>query len=130
MLSRLDRRIRAMKGWIYWSLVGMLAAAIIGALVVITSRVLVGPMGVEVPSLATARTGAPSSGLDSAAACQCQLARWRGSGEPVNWYSSICGPPAAAALFSPVRSRADLLSTIHQALEPAHASVWIPQCRE
>ena len=42
MLSRLDRRIRAMKSWLYWSLAGMLAAVIIGALVVITSRVLVG----------------------------------------------------------------------------------------
>ena len=45
MLSRLDRRIRTMKGWLYWSLVGMLAAVIIGALVVITSRVSVGPTG-------------------------------------------------------------------------------------
>ena len=26
--------------------------------------------------------------------------------------------------------QADLLSTIHRALEPAHASVWIPQYRE
>ena len=42
MLSRLDRRIRAMKGWLYWSLVGMLAAVIIGTLVVITGRVLRG----------------------------------------------------------------------------------------
>jgi hypothetical protein len=45
VLSRLDDRIRAMKSWRYWSLVGMLAAVIVGALVVITSRVLVGPVG-------------------------------------------------------------------------------------
>jgi hypothetical protein len=45
VLSRLDRRIRAIKGWLYWSLVGTLAAVIIGALVVITTRALVGPMG-------------------------------------------------------------------------------------
>ena len=45
VLSRLDRRIRAMKGWLYWSLVGMLSAVIVGAVVVITSRVLAAPIG-------------------------------------------------------------------------------------
>lgn len=49
MLSQLDRRIRAMKGWLYWSLVSMLAAVIIGALVVITSRALAGLMGPAAP---------------------------------------------------------------------------------
>ena len=45
VLSRLDHRISAMKGRLYWSLVSMLAAVIIGALVVITSRALAGLMG-------------------------------------------------------------------------------------
>lgn len=43
MLSRFDQRISAMKGWLYWSLIGMLAAVIVGALVIITSRVLKTP---------------------------------------------------------------------------------------
>jgi hypothetical protein len=57
VLSRLDRRIRAMKGRLYWSLVGMLAAVIIAALVVITSRVLVVPLGPTGPLEPTGAAG-------------------------------------------------------------------------
>jgi Helix-turn-helix len=62
VLSRLDDRIRAMKSWRYWSLIGMLAAVIIGALVVITSRVLVGPIG---PVRPIGPTGAAGSATGS-----------------------------------------------------------------
>jgi hypothetical protein len=46
-----------MKGWLYWSLVGMLGAVIIGALVVITSRALAGPMGPAGPTEPTRAAG-------------------------------------------------------------------------
>jgi hypothetical protein len=40
VLSWLDRHICAMQAWLYWSLLGMLAAVVVAALIVITIRVL------------------------------------------------------------------------------------------